>query len=359
MISATIEEMLRGAWVADTVDTAAPTGEFTTADGVGWSGAVFSQSLDGGRYYARIVGGKGKLATVLPDKWYNGTSLIDQIVSDAIAEAGEVLGTSDLGTRVDSWMRKSATLGETLSQIAATMGAIWWVSRDGKVNMSSTRSGVDVPENAVNVTSSDVDGSVFLNPFPAAPVIAPAGTWKGATIRHVRWVQVPENLTATLLFHELDSPPLTWDYLRTYSAKVDRQNSDGSIDVIADSRFAVTNVKWLAGLPGKIVVNGGDEVTIGWLGGDPRTPVAWGLKMGTDGKAAARVDDTVDCGYLVFPLQGTGTGTVAIPPLLYFPPGQAGKTAAQSAAVPPIYCSPAQIINLQGVITSGQVRVLL
>jgi hypothetical protein len=359
MISATIEEMLRGAWVADTVDTVAPTGAFTTADGVGWSGAVFSQSLDGGRYYARIVGGKGKLATVLPDKWYNGTSLIDQIVSDAVAEAGETIGTSNLGTRVDSWMRKSTTLGQTLSQIAETMGAIWWVGRDGKINMSATRSGVDVPEDSVNVTSSDVDGSVFLNPFPAAPVIAPAGTWKGQTIRHVRWVQVPENITATLLFHELESPPLTWDYLRTYSAKVDRQNADGSIDVIADSKFAVTNVKWLAGLPGKIVINGGDEVTIGWLGGDPRTPIAWGIKMGTNGKAAARVDDSVDCGWLVLPLQGAGSGTVTWVAPSYFPP--TSPTAALDAAAYVTLNTPAlcKAFNIVGKITSGQSRVLL
>ncbi len=356
MISATIEELYSGAWVADTVDVVAPTGYFTTSNGQAWSGTVFSQSKDGGRYYARIVGGKGNLAKALPDRFYNGTSLIDQIATDALAEAGEV-GTSDLGTRVDAWHRKAATLGQALSHIVAIVGGVWYVDRAGNVRLATQRTGPVVQPNTVSAGKADVDGSILFDPFPTADIQL-GGTWDGRTIRHIRWVQTPNSFKASVSFQDLQSPPLTWDYLRTYSAKVDKQNSDGTLDLIVDSKFSVTSVRWLGGLPGKIVIQGGDEVTLGWLGGDPRAAYAVGLGMTDGGKAVARVDDTVDCGYLVTPVQGNGVGTVVIPPTLYFPPGPEGEAAAKTAAVAPAY-NPAGIINIRGVITSGQVRVLI
>jgi hypothetical protein len=353
MISATVEEVFSGSWVADTVDIAPPTGAFNLA-GSDWAGAVLDQSKDGGRYYARIVGGAGKLATQLADRWYNGTALADTIAADMVAEAGETLGTSALGTSADSWQRKAGTLGECLSQLVATLGGIWWVGRDGKVNLGPSRAGSDIPVTTVTVSSTDVDGSLVVSPNAGLDGITPGAQWQGKIVKHVRWSLTPGNLSAALAFHELPSPPLTFDYFRTYSAKVDAQNGDGSLNVIVDAKFAVSNVKWLSGVPAKVTINGGDSITLGWLGGDPRYPYTMGLAM-TDGtKAAAGKGDTVDIGYLVCPILGAGTGSVVIPPTLYFPPGPEGQAAANLAGVPPQYNAP---IALTGLITSGLDRV--
>lgn len=358
MINCTVEELYSGAWVADTVDTVAPTGSFTLFNGTQWTGAVFSQSQDGGRFYSRIVGGKGKLAQALVDKWYNGTSLIDQIASDAISEAGEAVGASSLGVRVDAWQRKAGTLGQALSEIVSIVGGVWWVDRTGLVQLAPSRPTGDILPETVSKAKSDVDGSVLIDPFPSAPLFTPGWTWEGRQIRHIRWTQASDKFQCSLGFQDLESPLLTWDYFRSYSAKVDKQNTDGTLDVIVDGKFAVTNVKWLAGLPGKIVINGGDEIELGWAGGDPRYPVAWGLKMLTTGKAAARVDDTVDCGTLVIPTTLAGViGPVAFQ-IQYVPPGpthDADVATAMTTMAPFVPVA----VNLAGVITSGQVRVLL
>lgn len=357
MISATVEELYSGAWVADTVDVSAPTGSFELA-GSQWGGTVLSQSKDGGRFYSRIVGGKGKLATKLADRWYNGTSLADTIASDMVAEAGEELGSSALGTSADSWQRKADTLGNCLSQLTATLGGLWWVSREGKTFLAASRAGSELLPGNLVVTSTDVDGSLIVNPNTAFADITPGATWQGKVIKHVRWTLTPGNLSAALAFLELPSPPLTFDYLRTYSAKVDSQNGNGSLNVIVDAKFAVSNVQWLAGVPAKVVINGGDSVTLGWLGGDPRYPYTTGLAMTAGTKAAAGKGDTVDAGTLVVPTTLAGViGPVAFQ-IQYVPPGpthDADVITAMTTMAPFVPVA----INLSGIITSGLARILL
>lgn len=359
MISATVEELYSGSWVADTVDVSPPTGSFDLA-GSTWSGTVLpdSQSKDGGRYYARIVGGAGKLATKLADRWYNGTSLADTIAADMVAEAGETLGVSALGTSANSWQRKAGTLGECLSQLVATLGGVWWVGRDGKVNLGPSRVGSDIPAPTVTVLTTDVDGSLVVNPNTGLAGITPGAQWQGKVVKHVRWSLTPGNLSAALAFQELPSPPLTFDFFRTYSAKVDSQNGDGSLNVIVDAKFAVSNVQWLAGVPAKVVINGGDAITLGWLGGDPRYPYTVGLAMTAGTKAAAGKGDTVDAGTLVVPT--TLAGVVGPVPfqIQYVPPGPTHDADLVTAMTAMAAFVPVAI-NLSGIITSGLDRILL
>jgi hypothetical protein len=296
VIGAIVEELYSGAWVANTVDTKASTGSFNLGDGRGtWVGTTLTETQDGGRYYATIVGGKGKLSDQISDLWYNGTNMADTIATDAISQGGEELGSSSLGVRIDAWQRKAGTLGQALSSLVAVTGGLWWIGRDGKVNVALGRTGTEVDPATVSIASTDSDGSFLLNPLTSA-TIAPGMTWKGQTIKHVRWSLTPGNLTAAIAFAELPAPALTFDYFRTYSARVDRQNSDGTLDVIVDAKFGVSSVKWLSGLPAKVEISGGDLVTLGWLGGDPRFPYAQGLEQTSGTKAAAGKGDAV--GYL-------------------------------------------------------------
>lgn len=358
MISAVVEETYSGAWVADTVDTVAPTGSVPMPGTDPWSGAVITTSQDGGRIYSRIVGGKGKLGTDNPitDKWYNGTLLADTVSQDAIKESGEVFGASALGVRVDSWQRKAGSLGDALSQLVAVAGGVWWVARDGSVNLAATRSGNVIVPSSVSKVSTDVDGSIALN--LNAAIVKPGDTWLGQTIRHVRHTLTPENFTSSISFTDLPTIRLGLDYLRTYSARVDNQHADGTLDLIVNGQFAVTSVRWLAGVPAKVIVNPGDFVTLGWLGGDPRAPYSALLEQTQGTKAAAGIGDTADCGTLVVPT--TLAGVVGPIPfqIKYVPPGPTHDTdliaaLASMAAFVPV------AINLTSIITSGQPRILL
>jgi hypothetical protein len=354
MISAIVEETYSGAWVADTVDTVAPIGSVPMPGTDPWSGTIVTTSQDGGRFYSRIVGGKGKLGSDITDKWYNGTLLADTVVADAVKESGETFGASSIGVRIDSWQRKAGSLGDALSQLVAVTGGVWWVARDGSVNVAQSRSGNVVVPSSVTRVATDVDGSISLNLNTA--IVKPGDTWLGNTIRHVRHVLTSNTFSSQISFTDLPDLRLGLDYLRTYSARVDKQNSDGTLDVIVNGQFSVTSVRWLAGVPAKVVVNPGDFVTLGWLGGDPRAPYSSLLEQTAGTKAAAGIGDTVDCGYLILPIQSFGTGTVTIPPAIYFPPGpDAAFAADQVANIPPYGAA----IHLQGVITSGQSRILL
>lgn len=361
MIGAVVEVPYSGAWVADTTDTVDATGTFNLTDGRTWSGTVASRAKDGGRYHARIVGGKGKLGATLADKWYNGTLLSDTVAEDAISEAGETLGASAIGQRIDSWQRKEGTLGQALAQLAATTGSVWWVGRDGTVNLAASRTGDTIQAATVSVISTDVDGSVLLNVLPGAPELRPGDTWNGVVVRHVRWTLTPGNLTAALAFYDLPTPELTLDYLRTYDARVDSQNDDGTVNVIVDQRFSVASVKWLSGLPAKVTINPGDQLTLCWLGGDPQYPVCMGVPQTAGTKAASGIGDTVDCGTFIFPTSSLpsvcaiGAPIVFLPPV-YVPPGP-GHDAAVASAMTSYSVQVPTKIDVAGLITSGLARV--
>lgn len=354
MISAIIEEPSSGAWIADTVDTVAPTGSLTLNDGIPWTGTIVSTTKDGGRYNSRIIGGKGQLGKSLPDKWYNGSTIIDTVASDAISEAGEILGLSSLGVRVDAWQRKEGSLGSALNQLIAIAGGSWWVARDGFVDLG-TRSGSVIDPASVSIISSDVDGSILLN--VSAARIKPGDTWLGRTIAHVRHTLSPENIVSHIYFTDLPTLSLSVDYLRTYSARVNSQNSDGTLDLIVDGRFAVNPVPLLSGIPAKITILPGDQVTMGWLGGDPRAPYAMGTQQ-TGSAAAARVGDSCDCGTLIVPTTLVGViGPVAFQ-IQYVPPGPTHDADVAIKLLAMAVFAPVAI-NLSGLITTGQNRVLL
>lgn len=99
-------------------------------------GAVTSGGSYGGVTTARIVGGKGKLATELPSKFYRDSAARVPI-GDALRTAGESLAPSSEGVVLDAWLtgwaRTAGPASSALMAILVATGGTWRVLPDGAV----------------------------------------------------------------------------------------------------------------------------------------------------------------------------------------------------------------------------------
>ncbi len=340
LIVATIEEFEQGTWVADLESQTSFDGSFQLLDGSQWAGTKVDERFEPYRYFTRVVGGAGKLGATLQDKYYSGNVSLQVAVGDVCQESGESLGTVTSGLFLSTYMRLQGSTTSALNAIAKAFGQIWWIGRDGKVNMAVKRpTGPDCSGGRI---SADTDASIVL----AAPTGVLLGVGYDSTgtaakmeqVRHVRWSLTQQHLRAQLyavpfLFRD----PAVTAYSCLYSALVDTDHGDGTIDVIADGRFGVTRVPLLCGVPGsKVTMMGGDQVTLGFLGGDPQKPFAVAMgQLETATKQVARNGDSVSV-----------TFTTADAALILAPPGTSGGP-----------CSAAGNITVTGTITSGTSRI--
>lgn len=337
-ITAIIEEFEQGAWVADLTSTERFTDSFETL-GITWTGTAVSVREEFEVFHTRVVGGKAKLATLLKDKYYDGRVRLEAAVQDVCRESGETFGSTILAASLTSFERIRGTASEALDALAEVFQALWWIGRDGKVQLKVAR---DSSADAQGIrTSSDVD-SVLLSD----PVLQIGSAYDGKTVRHIRWELTPQDFTARLYFVPfLFRNPTRTAYSSLMTASVDKQNADGSLDVIVSGRFGVTNVPLLSGIPGsKIKVNGGEQVTLGFFGGNPQAPFC--LAHGQDAaatKQVARKGDSVNAGTL------TAVSTPGGGPVTFVYVGANGVPSA-----------PSQTASLTGgEVTSGSERVKL
>ncbi len=343
-IVATIEEFESGTWVADLVLLEAFDGSFDLG-GATWTGTVFSERLDRERYHTRVVGGGGGLATVLRDKFYSGSVAVTTAVGDIAREASETIGTVS-PKFMSNFERIKGTAAQGLDSLALAFGMLWWIGRDGKINMKTARD-----------TGSAASGSLVSQGAYSATLVQPAdvtigGTYDAGdgvakTIRHVRWFYTSDHFEAELYFLPfVFRNPVQNKYDSLDSASVDRQNADGTLDVIVAGRYGVTKVPLYAGIPGaKLKVNGGESVMLGYFGGDPQKPFCVSVAQDlTAVHEVARKMDSVNVGTLVLAYAGPGalSGSYVAPD---------GTTTAIANAGPPIM--------LAGQISSGSSRVKL
>lgn len=350
--SGVIEETERGAWIADVVFPEESDSKIDIGSGA-FTGTILSQRTEGGRVLCRI--GKDLTGTVA-DKQYYGSVPVARVLEDIYSGA-----TTTLTDRPVNYNRMKGTIGQALDALADSIGASWRVGRDGVLVLYRPTDGAAVDSAKVVRTGSTSSGHVILECDSAADVQV-GMTYEGKRIRRVRFGITASRFEAEIAFDLPDvDTRYTIDYTKTYAAKVDSQNSDGSVNVIVDGRFAVSNVTMLSGIPGsKITMNPGDLVTFGFFGSRPGSPYALCTAQGDGSKAVARVDDTADAGTLLI----ASTSTPAAPgsPVsiasAYVPPGPthdaevATQTAALAAFAPRPY-------RLSAIITSGQERVKL
>lgn len=337
MIEATIEEFEGGAWIADIITVGEPASGNFNLFGIDWNGAIYSTSQDGDRILTRIVGGAGQLAKVIPDRWYDGTVSVGKALQDVCTNAGEKFGSGAPGVMLTTYQRQRGSVAQALDAIADAFGLIWWISRDGAVHLQAVRP-VGTEARGVRV-QSDSDSSVVL----VEPVgLMVGGTYEGQPVRHVRWQLRQDRFSAQAYFMPfIFRAPVNNKYDQIYNALVDKQNGDGTVDVIADARFGVTKVQLFCGVPGaKVEVRPGEQVLLGFFGGSPQKPfaVAFGQSSSAT-KDVARKTDEVTCS-----LSAANIAAIA------------GLLVCTAPGNPPTP-NPGTVPNVMGTITSGSTRM--
>lgn len=336
---ATIEEFEGGSWVADLVSTDKFDGSFDLA-GDTWKGTAVSERLEFELYRSKVVGGAGKLSTVLPDKFYSGNVSFQVATQDVCRESGETFGSAPPGVFLSTLERLRGKAFQALDGLAESFSVIWWIGRDGTVRLDVARP-VAGPPTGNRVES--FNNSVVLS---EPEQLTLGSVYDGKPVRHIRWHYNAKRFFAEVYFVPfLFRPPTDTRYDKFYDALVDKDNGDGTIDVIADSRFGITKVKLFCGVPGsKVKMNQGEEVTLGFLGGDKQKPFAVAMAQSpTATKAVARNGDTVQ-------VQISASNIATLAPLITAPPGAAGGPCAPT---PPGLTA----VTLDGQITSGSERL--
>lgn len=350
--SCIIEETERGAWVADCTFASEPNGLVSL--GEDWTGTILSSRQEGGKFLSRIIGGKGGLGRPVKDRQYLGATSAKKIFESILSEGGETAGPA-LTDRLVNYTKQRGTVGQALNALADTLGAEWRVLRDGTVTLYRPVSGTELDSKKYTRTGADIDGAAFLTVDSTVPVTL-GQTFEGKRIRSIRWGLTKARLEAEVSADLTSIVPSEIDYLRTYSAKVERQNSDGSLDLIVDGRFGLSQVPWLVGLPAKVTALPGDLVNVAWYKADPRAPYCYSTGQVSSGQSIARVGDSLTAGTLVIPTTLAGvTGPVPFQ-ITYIPPGPdlEAQVAAAMLAMTPF--APVRV-DLTGLITSGQDRI--
>lgn len=282
-----LEEFEQGAWVADIVSLEAFDGSFEFA-GVTWTGTAVDSSEYIDRFRTRVIGGGNGLQTVIAQRWYDGNVSLQAAVQDVCRLSGETFGSAVMAKFLTTFQRLEGPARAALDSIAAAFSLIWWIGRDGQLRMLAERtSTVEVEgEN----TAVDSDSATIAN--PAAIEIGSSFTAVGdesKTVRHIRWFMDANKFEAQIFYVPfVFRAPVETRYGRMYNARVNSQNADGTIDVIADGKFGVTKVPLFCGVPhSRVKVDSGDQVILGFFGADPQKPFA--VAMGQDTTATKEV----------------------------------------------------------------------
>lgn len=297
LLSCTIQEPRIGVWqaVVDVDSEAAVSGAATlTVDGVTWTGTIVKGDLYAGRFHAQLVGGAGKLAAILPAKYYQNTSL-RVVVDDLMRGTGETLSAASdasiRGHQVSRWMHVKGKASVALKAVADELGLTWRVLRDGTIwlgveQWSEARPTYDETDR--------VPGRDSVTIAPDAPTVAPGTTFlerrvsrvtttvKGDLLRQeilfegaAGGARVAEDLAA-LVAQQVDAAV---DYSRMYPSKVLRQAGDGTLELLPDNDklrgSGLTRVPIRHGIPGlRVKVSSGVKVQLFFEGADPKLPAA-------------------------------------------------------------------------------------
>jgi len=297
ILSVSIQEPRIGVWnaVVDVDSDEAISGTVKIAiDGVEWTGTVAKGDLHAGRFHAQVVGGAGKLATVLDAKFYQGMPL-SVVIDDLMLGTGEKLSstsTADLRSHtVSRWTRPQSKASASLKQVADEMVLSWRVLRDGTIWLG-TESWA-----SVSPTFDEIDrvpGRDSLTIAPDAPSVLPGCTFSDRKVSRVTTYIKDDGLRQDILF-ESDSGGSRVsedmaafvetlvgnriDYSRWYPAKVLKQAGDGSLELLPDAAklrgTGLTRVPIRHGIPGvHVTVPAGGKVLLFFESGDPKLPAA-------------------------------------------------------------------------------------
>lgn len=290
---------LVGAWHLEAVLATADApvvGESVTLSlgGVPFVGAVvYAASDSGNRVTVRAVGGRGGLGDTVPAKGYYQTTR-KVVLADALGAGGESLSlTSDgLDVYLGHWTRLESTVADVVRHVAERAGLNWRVLADGSVWMGSeTWLPLEVTH---TLDSEEPTREAFTVALEAASVL-PGVTFRGHQVSGVVYTFDGRKIRARVSYGaargEIQSilgelvrrETRKADYHGLYTARVDAQNSDDSLELTpTDARMpSLSNVPIRMGGVSSIRLVPGSTVLIGHEDGDPTKPVVTSLYMGT------------------------------------------------------------------------------
>ncbi len=380
VVSAVIEAHREGAWTADLVldSPDVPSGVLDVTDASGTvllRGYVLRTEAPYERAEVRLVGGTGRLGTILAPRYYRGAQ-VRTILADVARESGSTLA-DDLGAEVSrelaAWVRVGgedvvSTLRHLLRS-ALPAGWTWRTRYDGSLWLGADE-WLDVIAPGVEVVSKrPARGEVEVSAVTVAELLAiePGMAFEGLDVASIRIDARPDRLRAVIRTHAqartagdvvtsgiqrlAREAMCERALLALYPAIVRQQNaSTGNVsvdpqpdDAEAERTIpAIVDVRVVAPFPGAKVLFPAAainsklvRVLIGFEGGDPARPYAlpWALAgttpdrveinaattiaLGGDAKGVAREGDsvrvTIAAGALSLPVAGGGGGTASNP----------------------------------------------
>lgn len=312
ILSVSIQEPRIGVWnaVVDVDSDEAISGTVTMAiDGVSWVGTISKGDLHAGRFHAQVVGGAGKLATVLDAKYYQGTSL-SVVLKDLMIGTGETLSSTSsadiVSHTVPRWARPQGKASASIVEIADEMALSWRVLRDGTIWLGAETWPTIKPE------FDEIDrvpGRDQVTIAPESPTVLPGSTFDSRKVSRVTTYIKDVGLRQDVLFEGASGGSRVSedmaafvetrvgnriDFSRMYPSKVLKQSSDGTLELLPDSAKmrgnGLTRVPIRHGIPGlHVTVPAGGKVLLFFEAGDRKLPAA---ALFPDGSSVTRVELT-------------------------------------------------------------------
>lgn len=277
---------MNGAWSAE-VEVAADDPlsgavELTLPGGPSWSGLVVRGEHSAERSRARIIGGLVS--------WTSPTTLqhFRNTTTGAVLASLGVTPDAPSTEALSFWTRKASTIGEGVQAIATHLGVNWRVLPSGQIRIRAEAPEAVDPD-AIEVLRDATRGIVEL--APEAATLLP-GSLRG------------EDSVGDVIYDVSDDSPLRCRYytaaravlrgslerlirgtmrdvlyLGQYTAVVQRQAADGTLDLLPDDARlrgnGLSGVPIRHGLPGvEVEVPAGVRVLLGFDNGNPQSPFA-------------------------------------------------------------------------------------
>jgi hypothetical protein len=289
LLGGTIRVPRIGAWSAEVEfreETAYTGTALLTVEGIEFSGYCRRSALKGSsRVSGLVIGGAGGLDTALPAKQYVAPK-VESVLADIMRPSGETLSatvsSSVTGRTLTTWQRAEGTAQEAISALAEALGMPWRVLLDGTIWIGAETWAEATPEHRT-LSDDQATGTVTVSLLPS---LLPGATFQGLQLEQVTHVLDPaeprteasQTSPAAALAAFLGPAEKRIRYSRSYSARVVKQNGDGTLQVLPDdAQFkgsGVDQVKIRLGVPGTATVPKGARVELQFEGGDPQKPIA-------------------------------------------------------------------------------------
>lgn len=194
VLSGTLQHPATGTWVARvTVGGDLETGPASLAlPGLSLAGTTFAGGAFGGRTVARLVGGAGQLATVIPGQHFQQGATGRLIAESIVTAAGEQLDPDSTGVDapLSAWCYFKGSASKALDQLAQVLGCSWWVTPAGLVRLRVLEWPADDPDGAQVLDRRD-DLRRLVVALLDSPVL-PGTTYQGQQV-----LAVDHELSAT------------------------------------------------------------------------------------------------------------------------------------------------------------------